>query len=146
MSAIIAIDIGGTQLRVAVYPQDGTVPIKVQRAPSLGMEAGVFERLTVLMIGLRSGRMSRSTSSAQPYPDRLTRIPASSSKLPTSPPGQIIPWPNCLSGNTMSRPLSVTTANLAVLGEWLYGAGKGHHDIVYTHHQHRHRRRSGVRR
>lgn len=29
MSAIVAIDIGGTQLRVAVYPKDGTVPIKI---------------------------------------------------------------------------------------------------------------------
>jgi len=49
MSAIIAIDIGGTQLRVAAYPLNSTVPIKVQRAPSLAMEDGVFERLTALI-------------------------------------------------------------------------------------------------
>ena len=34
MSAIIAIDIGGTQLRVAVYPRNSTTPIKIQRVPS----------------------------------------------------------------------------------------------------------------
>ena len=41
MSAIIAIDIGGTQLRIAVFPRDSIVPITVQRAPSRGSEEGV---------------------------------------------------------------------------------------------------------
>ena len=49
MSAIIAIDIGGTQLRAAVYPSNSTVPINIQRAPSRGMEDGVFDRLTALI-------------------------------------------------------------------------------------------------
>ena len=49
MSAIIAIDIGGTQLRVAVYPQNSTIPIKIQRVPSRGMEDGVLDRLTALI-------------------------------------------------------------------------------------------------
>ncbi len=49
MGVIIAIDIGGTQLRVAVYPHDATVPIHIRRAPSLGREEGVFDRLTALI-------------------------------------------------------------------------------------------------
>ncbi len=49
MNFIITIDIGGTQMRVAVFPRTGTKPITSQRTASRGMEDGVIERLTALI-------------------------------------------------------------------------------------------------
>jgi len=45
-------------------------------------------------------------------------------------------WTNYPLAELLSKKYNVLAyigndANLAVLGEWLYGAGKGHHDIVY---------------
>ena len=129
MSAIIAIDIGGTQLRVAVYPHNSTVPINVQRAPSRGMENGVFERLSALIDSV--------------WPDEPVDIISAAVPGPLNPyTGIIIETPNISSwtnyplAELLSKKYNVPAyigndANLAVLGEWLYGAGKGHHDIVY---------------
>ena len=129
MSAIIAIDIGGTQLRVAVFPQNSIVPISIQRAPSLGTEEGVFDRLTSLIDSV--------------WPDEPVDIICAAVPGPTNPYTGIVietpnipAWKNYPLAELLKKKYSVPTyigndANLAALGEWLYGAGKGHNDIVY---------------
>jgi len=129
MSAIIAIDIGGTQLRVAVYPQNSTVPINVQRVPSRGMEAGVFDRLTALIDSVWPDEPVDILCAAVPGPlNPYTGIIIETPNIPA--------WTNYPLAELLSKKYNVPAyigndANLAVLGEWLYGAGKGHHDIVY---------------
>jgi glucokinase len=129
MSAIIAIDIGGTQLRVAVYPLNSTVPIKIQRAPSLGMEAGVFDRLTALIDSVWPEEPVEIICAAVPGPlNPYTGIIIETPNIPA--------WTNYPLAELLSRKYNIPAfigndGNLAVLGEWLYGAGKGHHDIVY---------------
>ncbi len=129
MSAIIAIDIGGTQLRVAVYPQDSTIPLKIQRAPSRGMEEGVLDRLTALIDSV--------------WPDEPVDIICAAVPGPLNPHTGIIietpnipAWLNYPLAELLTKKYGVPAyigndANMAVLGEWLYGAGRGHHDIVY---------------
>jgi len=129
MSAIIAIDIGGTQLRVAAYPLNSTVPIKVQRAPSLAMEDGVFERLTALIDSVWPDEPVDIICAAVPGPlNPFTGIIIETPNIPS--------WTNFPLADLLSKKYNVPAyigndGNLAVLGEWLYGAGKGHHDIVY---------------
>ncbi len=129
MSAIIAIDIGGTQLRAAVYPQNSTVPIKVQRAPSRGMEDGVFERLTALIDSIWPDEPVDIICAAVPGPlNPYTGIIIETPNIPA--------WTNYPLADLLAKKYNVPAfigndANLAVLGEWLYGAGQGHHDIVY---------------
>jgi glucokinase len=129
MSAIIAIDIGGTQMRVAVYPHDSTVPISVQRLPSRGMDAGVFERLTALIDSVWPDEPVDIICAAVPGPlNPYTGIIIETPNIPS--------WTNYPLADLLSKKYNVPTfigndANLAVLGEWLYGAGQGHHDIVY---------------
>ena len=129
MSAIIAIDIGGTQLRVAVYPQNSTIPIKVQRVPSRGMEAGVFDRLTALIDSVWPDEPVDILCAAVPGPlNPYTGIIIETPNIPA--------WTNYPLAELLSKKYNVPAyigndANMAVLGEWLYGAGKGHHDIVY---------------
>ena len=129
MSAIIAIDIGGTQLRVAVYPQNSTVPINVRRVPSLAMEDGVFERLTALIDSVWPEEPVDIICAAVPGPlNPYTGIIIETPNIPA--------WTNYPLAELLSKKYNVPAyigndANLAVLGEWLYGAGQGHHDIVY---------------
>ena len=129
MSAIIAIDIGGTQLRVAVYPQNSTIPIKVQRAPSLGMEEGVFDRLTALIDSVWPDEPVDIICAAVPGPlNPYTGIIIETPNIPS--------WTNYPLAELLSKKYDVPAhigndANMAVLGEWLYGAGKGHHDLIY---------------
>ncbi|MGA2489891.1 MAG: ROK family protein [Anaerolineales bacterium] len=129
MSAIIAIDIGGTQLRVAVYPHNSIVPIKIQRAPSHGTEEGVFDRLTSLIDSVWPAEPVDIICAAVPGPlNPYTGIILETPNIPA--------WKNYPLAELLTKKYSVPTfigndANLAALGEWLYGAGKGHHDIVY---------------
>jgi glucokinase len=129
MSAIIAIDIGGTQLRVAVYPHNSIVPIKIQRAPSHGTEEGVFDRLTSLIDSVWPAEPVDIICADVPGPlNPYTGIILETPNIPA--------WKNYPLAELLTKKYSVPTfigndANLAALGEWLYGAGKGHHDIVY---------------
>ena len=129
MSAIIAIDIGGTQLRVAAYPHNSTVPINIQRTPSRGMEDGVFDRLTTLIDSVWPDEPVDIICAAVPGPlNPYTGIIIETPNIPA--------WTNYPLAELLTKKYNVPAyigndANLAVLGEWLYGAGKGHHDIVY---------------
>jgi len=45
MSHTVAVDIGGTHIRVAVYEPDSITPVAHQRTRSLATEPGVYDRL-----------------------------------------------------------------------------------------------------
>jgi glucokinase len=129
MGVIIAIDIGGTQLRVAVYPRNGISPINIQRAPTLGTEEGVFDRLIALIDSVWPAEPVEIICAAVPGPlNPYTGIVLETPNIPA--------WKNYPLAELLARKYHVRThigndANMAVMGEWLYGAGKGHHDIVY---------------
>ncbi|MBE3118557.1 MAG: ROK family protein [Candidatus Atribacteria bacterium] len=129
MSVIVAIDIGGTQLRVAVYPRNGTTPITKQRTASRGMEDGVFERLTALIDTVWPKGPVDAISVAAPGPlNPYTGIITSTPNIPA--------WTNYPLAELLSKHYQVPAylgndANLAALGEWKYGAGQGHHDVLY---------------
>jgi glucokinase len=129
MSAIIAVDIGGTQLRAAVYPHDGTIPINIQRVPSRGMEDGLFDRLVALIDSVWPNEPVDVICAAVPGPiDPHKGIVIETPNIPA--------WTNYPLAELLSKKYKVPAyiandANMAVLGERLYGAGKGHHDIVY---------------
>lgn len=129
MSTIIAIDIGGTQLRIAVYPRESTVPIKIQRAPTRGLEVGVFDRLTALIDSVWPDEPVDIICAAVPGPlNPYTGIIIETPNIPA--------WTNYPLAELLTKKYNVRTyigndANLAALGEWLYGAGKGHQHLIY---------------
>lgn len=129
MSTIVAIDIGGTQLRVAVYPHNSTVPINIRRAPSRGLENGVFERLTSLIDSVWPDEPVDIICAAVPGPcNPYTGIII---ETPNIPAWKDYPLAKMLADKYNVPSYIGNDANLAALGEWLYGAGKGHHDLVY---------------
>ena len=129
MSVIIAIDIGGTQLRVAVYPSDSTTPLNVQRAPTRGLEPGAYERLTALIDSSWPSEPVEAISVAAPGP--LDPYAGIIIETPNIPAWTNYPLAEMLSGKYKVPVYLGNDANLALLGEWRYGAGQGHHDLVY---------------
>jgi glucokinase len=129
MSIIVAIDIGGTQLRVAVYPRDGTTPICIQRTATRGMEDGVFERLTALVDTIWPDGPVDAISVAAPGP--LNPYSGTVISTPNIPAWTNYPLAGLLSEKYQVPAYLGNDANLAALGEWKYGAGQGHHDVLY---------------
>jgi glucokinase len=129
MSVIIAIDIGGTQLRVAIYPTNSTEPITVQRAPTRGMEDGAFDRLTDLLDSVWPKEPVEAISVAAPGP--LNPYLGIIVETPNIPAWKNYPLAKLLTDRYQVPTFLGNDANLALLGEWKYGAGQGHHDLVY---------------
>ena len=130
MSLIIAIDIGGTQLRVAVYPLRGTTPLRVQKTATRGQEEGVYERLIALVDSVwPKDETVKAISVACPGPTNpYTGVIISTPNIPA--------WINFPLAELLSKHYGVPAylgndANLAALGEWKFGAGQGHHDLLY---------------
>jgi glucokinase len=129
MSVIVVVDIGGTLLRVAVYPPTGTRPITIQRAPSRGLEDGAFERLTTLIDSVWPNEPVKAISVAAPGP--LNPYSGTIISTPNIPAWVNYPLAGLLSKRYDVPAFLGNDANLAALGEWKYGAGQGHHDVLY---------------
>ena len=130
MSNYIAIDIGGTQIRAGLYPPDSLIPIKLERTSTRHPSSTPLERLIDLI------------ASIWPTDDKIACIGAAAPG-PIDPRSGIIHeapniqgWINMPLQKHLEERFHVPVAlgndaNLAAMGEWRYGAGKGHHDIVY---------------
>jgi glucokinase len=129
MGCIVAVDVGGTQLRSAVYPRSGITPLTIQHSASRGLEAGILERLTALIDNVWPDEPVDAIAVAVPGPlNPRTGIIISTPNIPA--------WTQYPLAELLAKKYHVPVylgndANLAALGEWKYGAGQGHHDIVY---------------
>jgi glucokinase len=129
MSVIISVDIGGTQLRAAVYPSDGITPVAIQKIPTRGMEPGVYERLTDLIDSVWPSGPVDAIEVAAPGPlNPYTGVVIST---PNIPAWKYYPLAELLSKKYKVPAFLGNDANLAAVGEWKYGAGQGHHDVLY---------------
>ncbi len=129
MTAILAIDVGGTQLRVAAYPKDELQPIKIQRAPTKSGDGQVFERLAGLIQSNWPDVPVEAISVAIPGP-----VEPESGLIIETP--NIPDWRNFPLGEKLAERFRVpifvgNDANFAALGEWRYGTGQGHSDVLY---------------
>lgn len=130
MPTIIAVDIGGTQIRAASYTSEKLEPIKQKKIATLASEPGGFERLI------------RVIDEVWPDGDKVEAIGLGS-------PGPLDPhtgyllappnnpeWHNFPLAPNVSRHFGVNAyldndANLAGLAEYRFGAGKNHHNVLY---------------
>jgi glucokinase len=130
MSNYIAIDIGGTQIRAGLYPQDGLTPIKLERTTTRHPTCTPVERLIDLIASIwPEGGEVASIGAAAPGPiDARLGIIREAPNIPG--------WINLSLGKLLQDRFHVPVAlgndaNLAAMGEWRYGAGQGHHDVLY---------------
>jgi glucokinase len=129
MRQIVAIDIGGTHLRVAVFLSDVIKPKIIRRTPARGKENGVFERLTDLIDLIWPKEPVDAISVAVPG-----LLNATHGRIISTP--NIPAWKDFSLADELGKRYHVPVylgndANLAALGEWKHGAGRGHHDILY---------------
>ncbi len=125
----IAVDIGGTQLRAALYPGEG-IEAKVIQTTSTAGENPAIERLFDLI------------ASVWPADGAVRRIALGVAGALNPQTGVVYKVPNIPNWNGL-RIVELTEkrfnvpvrlgndANLAALGEWKYGAAIGHHNLIY---------------
>lgn len=128
MSLTVAVDIGGTHIRVALYEPNSTKALAHQRTRSHANEPGVFDRLAQAIESVWRKDVS-AIGIASPGPlDPHTGTILATPNIPE--------WQNFPLARNLSKHFGVPVhldndANMAGLAEWQYGAGKGHHDLVY---------------
>jgi len=127
----IVADIGGTQIRAALFPSYQTTPVKIVRTSTQGDGQEPLERLLNLI------------ATIWPVSDRVVAI-AVAAPGPSDPYEGIVfeapnipGWTNVpLKKHLQERFQTLATigndANLAAMGEWRYGAGKGHNHLLYV--------------
>lgn len=129
MSLTIAVDLGGTHIRVAAYPPESITPLIHQRTRSYASEPGVFDRVVQAIESIwKNGEVSAiGIASPGPLDPHTGTILAT----PNIPEWQNFPLAPNLSEQFNVRVYLDNDANLAGLAEWKFGAGKGHSNLVY---------------
>ncbi|MBI3162828.1 MAG: ROK family protein [Chloroflexi bacterium] len=130
MRTIIAVDIGGTQLRAAAYKKDQLQPITQKRVKTNASEPDTFGRLVNLIEDIwpkDEGVGAIGVSSPGPLDPHTGVI--------MSPPN-IKEWRDFPITEKLRERFGIPAyldndANLAGLAEWKFGAGRGHHNILY---------------
>lgn len=130
MGTFIAVDIGGTQMRAASYAPDKLEPIKQKKIATLASEPGGFDRLIQVIeevwpkdqpveaIGLGS------PGPLDPHTGYLLAPP-------NNPEWHNFPLAPNVEKHFGVKAYLDNDANLAGLAEYRFGAGKGHHDVLY---------------
>lgn len=130
MGYIVSIDIGGTQIRAGLYHRDSTQPVRIEKTPTRADLPGVYNRLEDLV------------ASIWPKDQPVDGIGIASPGPLDPHTGVIIATPNIKEwknfpltyklGERFGVPVSLDNdANLACMGEWKFGAGQGHKDVLF---------------
>jgi glucokinase len=130
MKKYAVVDIGGTQIRVAIYPEGSTTPLSQKKIPTQAESQTPVQRLIGLLREMWPGgsEVVSIAIAAPGYldPDRGIVITA-----PNIPGWKDLPICQILH-NEFGVPVYLgNDANLAAMGEWKFGAGQGHKDLLY---------------
>lgn len=129
MNLIVAVDIGGTHIRVAVYEANNTNALYHYRTRSHATEAGVYDRLVQAIESIWPQGKVGAIGIASPGPlDPYTGTVLATPNIPE--------WKNFPLAANLCKHFDVPVyldndANMAGLAEWQYGAGQGHQNLVY---------------
>jgi len=129
MGKYIAVDIGGTRLRVAVYAKDEIEPLKQERIATQG-PGNPMERLVNLINDLwpEDGDVLAIGAAA---PGPINPKTGVLYRAPNIPGWDNLPLQKTLE-DAFQVPVAVgNDANMAALGEARFGAGKGHSNLIY---------------
>jgi len=130
MEAIIACDIGGTQIRVATFDAASGEMIQQKRIPTQAPGEKAVDRLLGLIAELwpAEGHVRAVGAAAPGFVDPETGVIYFS---PNIPGWEGLPLRGIIE-DRFNVPVFVgNDANLAALGEWRFGAGRGYHHVLY---------------
>ncbi len=135
MIQYLCVDIGGTQLRAACFSANNIEPLRILRSntkasPSDDPKESTLDRLESLIERI------------WPVDDQIVAISVAAPgpvnpysgillEAPNIPGWENIPLRQILEDKFQIPVLLGNDANMAALGEWKYGAGVGHHHMIY---------------
>jgi glucokinase len=129
MNHFIAVDIGGTQIRAACYAEDKQIPTTIKRISTQGPDSTPLERLIHLLDSIWPEGNVSGLGVAAPGP--LDPFQGIVINAPNIPGWENLPLQHHLE-ERFNTPVALgNDANLAALGEWKFGAGRGFHHLVY---------------
>ncbi len=130
MSIFVAVDFGGTRLRAASFSAEGFTPLQVKKIPTPQDADKLQSELTALIASLcPSGETIAAVGVAAPGP--LDPYQGIIYTTPNIPALRDFPLASLLS-RALNAPVQLDNdANLAALGEWHQGAGRGHSNLLY---------------
>ena len=130
MKKYIGVDIGGTQIRVAIFSDSGITPLAQKKIKTQGDNQTPVERLIGLLEEMwpKEGDVQSIAIAAPGYLDPEKGIIYTAPNIPG--------WVNLHLSDILKQKFNVpiylgNDANLAALGEWKFGAGQGHHDLLF---------------
>lgn len=126
----IVADVGGTQIRVAVFQDESIKPLVLKKIRTKAKDEPPEERLAELIRSCRpsDGRLRRVAVAVPGYVNPVNGI------VYRAP--NVSGWQNFPVRDYLEKKLNVPVqigndANLAALGEWSFGVGKGYHNLIY---------------
>ncbi len=130
MEALIACDIGGTQLRAAIFDAASGEMIQQKRIPTQAPGETAVDRLKGLIADIwpTQGTVRAIGAAAPGYVDPELGIIY---VAPNIPGWNGLPLRQVLEDQFDVPVFLGNDANLAALGEWRFGAGQGYHHVLY---------------
>ena len=132
MPSIIAVDLGGTNIRVAHFPSSAPPPLTQSKIPtqaSEGPQAVMGRLIHAIEEHIQSDTGMYKIGVGAPGP--LDPIQGVVLEAPNLPGWENIPLKTLLNEH-FNVPVAVgNDANVAALGEWRFGAGRGTQHMVY---------------
>jgi len=130
MNSTIAIDIGASRMRAGSYTTKSIEPIKYNQIPTRSEGMPIEDRLVNLIESVwPEDYKVKSIAAACPGP--LDPINGIIVEPPNIPEWRYFPIQEFLQ-STFDIPTAINNdANLAAYGEWTFGAGKGHSNLIY---------------
>ncbi len=122
-------DVGGTHIRVACFPAHSQKPTKIERISTVGPDSPHDRLIQLIETVAPKGEEIVAIAVAAPGPlDPFEGIVLEAPNIPS--------WINLplrkLIQDHFHVPAGIgNDANLAALGEWRFGAGAGHRNLVY---------------
>ncbi len=123
-------DVGGTQLRAALFPTHQTSPLHIARISTQGEGISPLDRLLDLMASIwpSFGRVVALAVAAPGPTDPYEGIVLEAPNIPG--------WKNLALKKHLEERFKIPAAvgndaNVAALGEWRFGAGRGNNDLIY---------------
>jgi len=129
----IGVDIGGTSTRAARFSGDNHIPemkTKIPTQASKGVEA-VLQRIEMAIREVAGDQLQQIAGVGMALPGPLDPHTGVLINAPNLPGWENLPLQR-MTAERIGRPVFIgNDANLAALGEWKFGAGRGHDDVLY---------------
>jgi glucokinase len=126
----MAVDIGGTHIRIACYGSEGIKPLKQTRIRTQQNGEAVVDRLVAHLRSCWEGD-EEVAAIAIAVPGPVDQRAGIIYRAPNIPGWVDLPLQKMVEERVGVPVILGNDANLAAVGEWKYGAGQGHQNLLY---------------